>query len=289
MHKIVIGSLLLIGSLSVQAHGLWLNHIESVEGGHHMVFIGFGHAFPLEDTMVDDWGAVHMEHYDLITPKGKKISLGIPEITPLSIKEQPGGISVQEGADIGLKKLRLGDKAEQGIYQIAGGTPMTYFTSYKNKKGRVTFAEVPPDQIEDLAEVVKTSAYAMYVKTLFYNGESSFKQPDNVGHPLEIVPLSNLKGIKAGDRVSFKVLINGRPMKDYGAYFLARNMAFGIDQMIHVKLINGEGELRLPTGGQWRIEAAKEAPPEEFRGMDEYEGKVMMVSLSASFTFHAEP
>lgn len=279
----------IIWSVSLLSHELWVSHVESVEGGHHMAFIGYGHRMPLEDSLVDDWGAIRLDHYDLISPENKKIPLGIPDTSPVAVHPARQGVIVQESADLGLRKIKLDSDAEEGVYQIAGGTPMTFFTRYRDKNNRVAFAEVRPEKIEDLKEVIRTSVYGMYFKTQFYHGEAADKPVAAVGHPLEIVPVSHLQGVQVGARVTFKVLSNGRPLRDQGAYFLARNMAFDIDQPIHVKLINGEGVLRLPIGGDWRIDAYKEAPPEDFAGMDEYEGKVMSVSHSASFTFFVSP
>lgn len=276
--------------LPSQAHSLWVNVIKSEESGHHLSFIGHGHLLPTEETLVPDWGAVKIEHYDLIAPDGRRASLGIPDQTVPPIDKTGNGASVQAGGDIGLRKIVFEPKAAAGVWQIAAATPLSYFVRYKDKSGVERFAGTPIKDIPDLGSVVSSSVYANYMKTQLTIGEVKVVTPTPpLGHALELVPQSDLGTVRAGDTVSFKVLLSGRPLKDYGAYFTARSMSFGIDQVQHARLKGGVGSLRVPSAGQWRIDVSKEAAPAEFHGMEHYATEVQELSLSASFTFDALP
>lgn len=274
---------------SAHAHMLWVNVIEARESGHYLSFIGYGHVLPMEETLVPEYGAVKLDHYDLIAPDGRRVPLGIPDTT-IPARAQPApGVTLQHGGDIGLRKVTLDKDAPAGTWQVAAATPMSFFVRYRDKQGKDKFASTPTREIGDLDKVLSATVYANFVKSQFTVGDGEPGAVKPAGHALELVPQSDLRNVRIGDSVRFKVLLAGRPLKDYGAYFTARSMSFGIDQLQHAQLKNGSGEIRVPAAGQWRVEVMKQGPTADFPGLEQYRADWDEAELAASFTFHVLP
>jgi hypothetical protein len=272
-----------------EAHQLWINVIESQEGGHYLAFVGHGHVLPMEETLVPDYGAVVLDHYDLIAPDGTRASLRVPDQS-IPAKQQIGaGATVQDGGDIGLRKITLEEESPAGTWQLAAATPMSFFVRYKDRTGVERFASTPVAQIKDLGSVVTSTVYANFMKAQFITGDGEPAQPAPIGHALELVPQSDLRQVRVGDTVRFKVLLYGKALKDYGAYFTARSMSFGLNQLQHAPLRNGTGEIRIPAAGQWRVEVMKQGPTADFPGMEQYRGDWKSAEVAATFTFHVLP
>lgn len=66
--------------------------------------------------------------------------------------------------------------------------------------------------------------YSKHVKAILQVGDEKSPHFNTVfGYPIEFVPLSNPYQIKTGDRLAFKLLLDGKPLKNQTVHYSSRN------------------------------------------------------------------
>ncbi len=294
MNKIIA---VLFGVLSValahaaSAHCLWINVIHSTETGHYLTSIGYGHVLPMEESLTPDWGPVVVTRYDLLSPTGQVTALGLPHPVVLEKTATSTGLTIQPVGDFGVRKISPGKDAQTGTYQVLGESKMWQIVQYRGKDGQQHFARNKATaEIPDLSAVIKSDYAIEYLKAVF--AIDKWTAPAAVGQLLEIIPLSDLSALHAGDRARFKVLLNGKPAPDpfdFSGYITATNSSYGDTWGIHMGLVDGVGEMIVPAGGQWRIDAHASRPVTDFAALAQLPDKMSIVRLSASLTFEVRP
>lgn len=195
--------------------------------------IGWGHTFPSENFL----GADDLEDIFILSATGAKIAVSPESATEFSSRE-------------GLA---------DGTYLVAGQRKANFYTKTvdggkrQSKKG--------------LDNVVKCSWSTMGMKSIVNVGKGKGAVDRVVGHPLEIIPLTNPARLKVGDRLSVRVLFRGKPYSGEIAavyYTLAEKKETPVAPFTTDG--DGQGSLRIASPGIWLLKAQHELPfsrPEE--------------------------
>ena len=79
--------------------------------------------------------------------------------------------------------------------------------------------------------------------------------PEPVGHGLEIIPMTDLSGVRAGDLVKFEVRFNGQPLSAGIEYITAYSPSFGLSDQFALfsYLMEGKAQFRVQSAGQWVV------------------------------------
>ena len=125
------------------------------------------------------------------------------------------------------------------------------FHQYLEHEGLTNIIELREKAGE--AETSATERYRRYLKTMIVVGgknEASWKM--QVGHKLEIIPLSNPTSIKPGTQSSFQVLLDGKPLSGVQLAALGRNGEKITD--LHTRTDKkGRGTFPFDHPGEWLI------------------------------------
>lgn len=277
--------------LPAQAHTLWINVVPEYEK-HVIATIGYGDLMPGSEILTPDWGPMTLENYDLVSPDGTRESLGVPKLVTQAKKTLSSGVQLQPDGDNGVRKLILGSSSKKGTYQLTSQTPLVRLTHYVDKQGKKQTSEQPPEKLKDVAEITGTTLEINFMKAAFTVGGWTDVSP--LGHPLEIVPLTDLSEARVGDIVRFKVLLNGKAWNptEGEAFFTGHNMSFGDRWGIYAALKYGEGEFRIPTAGLWRISAesnGQNTDVDAYKSVPTPKGKTLPLKVESSFTFNVKP
>lgn len=252
---LVFSAILLASSAPTMAHTLWINVVPQAEK-HVIASLGYGDRMPASEILTPDWGAMTLEAYEVLLPTGERGSLGLPKLVTQPKQSLSTGVTVQPDSDVGVRKLSFDARAAKGTYQLAGQTPLVRLTTYRDRQGREQTSELPLKELRDVDKVLGTELEINYMKAIFNLG--SWTEPGPVGHALEIVPLSDLRGANVGDVVRFKVLLNGKPLilKGHDAHLTASNTGLGDRWSMQSTLERGEGEFRISQAGLWRVDVS---------------------------------
>lgn len=193
------------------AHVIWITCPKAKAGEKLTVDLGYGHHFP----------------------EGDKLS---PEdLTETYVVGAKGKIKTAPGAD---KNYHTAQPLAAGSYVVAGGTKAKFFT-----KSPTGYANKTKDQVPDAIKCFRSVKFAKAIVNLGHKAGDVSKA---LGQDLEIVPLANPAGLKAGDELPIKVLLAGQPLanaevtaafagfsKEGAMAFYAKTKA---DGMVKVKL-----------------------------------------------------
>ncbi len=278
-------------ALPAGAHTLWINLVPD-PGKHVLASIGYGDTIPANEILTPDWGPMVIERYEMISPDGVRTSMGVPNLVTHEKQALASGVTFQDGGDVGLRKIGGLAKAAKGTYTVAAQTPALVIIHYKDKTGKEQWSDQAMSKLTDIAQVLDVRIEANYMKAMFTVG--AWSDPKPLGDPLEIVPMSDLSQAKAGDVVRFKVLFNGRAWNpDEGdATIIAFNPAHGHRWGLFSELKNGEGMLKLPVAGAWRIDArwkGNNVDIPSYRRIKGPRGEDIPALVESSFFFHVAP
>lgn len=97
--------------------------------------------------------------------------------------------------------------------------------------------------------------YAKHVKTLIQVGERRTDGFSTVlGYPAELVPLVNPYALTAGDDLSVRALVDGRPVPDLVLIAGGRTPSGGVIDDAQVRTgTDGMARIRLESAGQWYV------------------------------------
>lgn len=145
-----------------------------------------------------------------------------------------------------------------GTYKVAL-VNASVMGSYKDKEGNMkrfratedTLAkEVPADATD-----VKVSRQESRLETFVSTGTPDMKVFTPTGKGLEMVPLSNPTELHAGDKVTWRFLVDGKPAANLGVSLFQGGVKFRgtLGEIRHSTNDKGELTLSLPAAGQYMV------------------------------------
>jgi uncharacterized GH25 family protein len=247
----ILTILFALGASTVQAHYLWLNadDYRVREKEIPLFSVGWGHNFysPVGDILTDH---EMLGEISLIDPTGKKIAL-----------DRVNGFQYQAN-----------HQYTPGIYLAATGIKERFST--KTKDGYTSQSK------KGLSNVLSSRYLGMYAKAIINVGESSEATNLSVplGTALELVPLSNPAGLRAGDFFRFILLYQGKPLAEEVNATYAGFTPHNAWPYTCRTDKDGLGLVRILQPGIWVIKANYQAPYPNLEEADEY-------SYTATLTF----
>ncbi|MGA1869699.1 MAG: DUF4198 domain-containing protein [bacterium] len=227
-------------SNKVGAHDLWINmsHHYIPVGGEAIAYLGWGHSYPFSPFLNTE----RLEKMNLIDPAGK--------IHSLSPKSENPGIEIKV------------DK--EGTYLVTAELKSGYHT--KTTTGYTSKSK------KDSKDVIYSSWSEKFAKAIFAGGSTgsdSFKK--QVGHSIEIIPLSDPGMLHEGDMLPVKILFKGKPLSKvfvYGTYVgFSTERAFAYTVMADN---NGIAKIKMIKSGIWQIMAMHSHSAPDLTECDEY-------------------
>lgn len=230
-------------SLNAQAHKPWILPSSTlVEAGRD------GSAWVTVDAAISE-GLFDIDHMPL------KID-GI-EVTG------PGGVKVTP-ENIGNGKLRNTfdlKLTKEGTYKIALVT-QSVFGSYKDKEGatkrfRGSEESLAKDVPADATEV-KLSRNESRLETFVTNGDPSNDVLKPSGKGLELVSVSHPNELRAGEKVTWRLLLDGKPAANLGVSLIPGGVRYRgtLGEIRHNTDAKGELTLTLPAAGAYMVSSS---------------------------------
>ena len=105
-------------------------------------------------------------------------------------------------------------------------------------------------------KVVRATKNDKYAKALFNTSHEDTKFAQAVGHPLEIIPITNPADAKVGEYFNVKILLNGQPYTGpvwatYDGFVTEYQNTYAY----YTEAENGEAHVKLTAPGLWGIRA----------------------------------
>lgn len=280
------GAASMLLAANAHAHTMWINVIPEHER-HVLAYIAYGDAMPGSELLTPDWWPMHVERFELVAPDGARSTLGEPQLLTAQKQSLASGLQVQAGGDIAQRKFIIGPTTAKGTYQLAARTPVARVVFYVDAQGQQHYVDANLSKVPDGVTITRIQLGVNFMKAVFAVG--GWTEPAPLGLPLEIVPLSDLHAAGVGDKVRFKVLLNGKPLNpsEGEAHISAYNMSFGDRWGLVSELKYGEGEFRVPVAGLWRVDAnfrGRSPDVDEMRKLE-----ALPVSMETSFVFNVTP
>lgn len=287
---------LLFMNQSVHAHSFYVSITKSMAHppGHITVNLGWGHVLPMDDFLTGD----KLATYEIYDPDFRRMEFpfdpgankGVENSKGKEYPDFPGGTMLQ--GDAYCRQVLFKDDSPQGTYQVAASMNKTQITGYIDKKGKKQWNRKTLDQIKDAKEIMESTVYQAFAKAFTTVGK--WTQPKALGHDLELIPLTDLSQVHAGDMVSFKVLLKGQSLKPkFGDYkpwptINAERELYGAETATYSLqgyVDNGEAGIRLPASGRWIVTLNLFKPVTKKDGPKELIGKCLSVGYKTSVTF----
>jgi len=275
------------------AHFFWINLTESHTHppGHVTTQLGFGHNLPVDDLLVGPHGAINIEKYLLVSPDKKVFDLGKVDVTPTPEKKTPSEMIVNEG-DLGLRKISITSKSTPGTYQVVAQSTPAFITKYRNSKGKVKIAPMTMDKVKDAKDVVFSVRFQAFSKAFF--DVQKWTTPEPMGHLLEIMPLTGMTDIHAGDMIRFRVTFKGKPVTVSSGdiafmQFLSNSFGGPDTYFVGAFIADGIVNVRIPVAGQWFGNVMVSEKIADNPALKGYQDKCTMLFTSASVGFTVKP
>ena len=111
-------------------------------------------------------------------------------------------------------------------------------------------------------KVLSANKYDKYAKALFNTSHEDTKFAQVLGHPLEIIPITNPADAKTGSCFDVKILLNGQPYTGpvwatYDGFVTEYENTYAY----YTEAENGEAHIKLTAPGWWGIRAAQGGLP----------------------------
>lgn len=278
---------------TASAHMLWVNAYKSETHfpNHVTTHIGYGHALPMDDFLMAGKENIVMQDYFLADPASERHDLRLAKEERPKPEDLCQGMKFQAG-NLSINKITLSDEAKQGTYQVVVNAKPNYFTIYKDKSGKKKTTLKSMDRIKDLKTPLSSIRYSANGKTFFTVGK--WTQPEPLGFDLELIPLTDLTNVRAGDLVRFRVLLNGKPLsssyKGIESISAVSPSFGGPDHFtLNSKLYRGEAQFRIPAAGQWVVKSRTVKKINESPAFAKEKGKTMAMYFMSTVTFTAKP
>ena len=194
--------------------------------------------------------------------------------------------------DLGIRKLSLTDKTKPGTYQVVAVTKSSFFTMYKNKKGRVKWQNKPMNEVKDAEKIIHSVKAQHFAKAFF--PVKNWTDPKPLGLDFEIIPKTDLSNVRAGDIVQFQINFMGRPFSskpNKKERLTAISSTFGAPDkfFLAANIYNGKAQFRIPTAGQWLINVNLMQPVTLEENSKELVEKCTSLFYTSSITFNVMP
>ncbi|WP_321415453.1 DUF4198 domain-containing protein [uncultured Desulfobacter sp.] len=286
----LISVIILIFMISnASAHSLWINCFESHvhKPGHAMVSLGWGHLLPLDDILNSARETIAIERFELFDPAMNKSALRLPISEVAKPLESTINVDIV-AADLATQKISLKENSAPGVYQLGTATVPAFYTQYIDKKGRKRLKMKACDEIEDIGTVLVSVKYQAFSKS--FMTLKVWKEPQALGHSLEIIPRTDLSNLHVGDLVVVDVLVNGKPLSSSAKrkeYLTAASTIFGqADKFaLFSKIQAGKAQFRVQSPGQWIISLSHKEDVTQDGALKDLYGKTNQVYNAASLTF----
>jgi len=246
-----------LSASSLFAHSLWINNFESHAHapGHSMVSLGWGHSLPAGDKLNSVKGRVMIDSFNFYDPNLKKFELYKPVYKPAKATLENKNFDLYR-ADLATQKIALKKDSQKGVYQLEVKSIPTFYTVYIDEKGRKRTKLKAKDEIKNLKKTIASIKYQGFAKS--YITINKWEKPEPLGHDLEIIPLTDLSNVSAGDLVEFYFTFKGKPISHspkgikYATFFSnTYGQSDGFKLMSKIK--KGKAQVRVPTSGQWLV------------------------------------
>ena len=239
-------------SLSAHAHKPWLLPSSSqVEAGRD------GNAWVTVDAAISE-GLFDIDHQPL---KLDGIEVTGPDGAKVAMENVSNG-KLRNTFDLKLVKT--------GTYKIAL-VSQSVFGSYKDKEGNVkrfrgTEESLAKDVPADATEV-KLSRTDSRLETYVSNGDASKEVLKTTGKGLELVAVTHPTELRAGEKATFRFLLDGKPAANQGVSLIPGGVKYRgtLGEIRKTTDANGELTFVLPAAGAYMVSsswpaAAPQAP-----------------------------
>jgi len=201
--------------------------------GTATIYQGWGHKVPLDGELAGE----KIAHLRVLAPGGAKTDL-----------------KVAPGRSFHVMPVPLD---APGVYTVVGETVPGYYQIYRDKAGKVHHTTAPLDEVKDVAQVFFSCRAFQSPKTYLVVGDASDAAvPAPVGQGLEIALEQLPHKLHAGDRMSFRVLMAGKPVTT-GATYDATYMGYSTapeDYLYRERpVVEGKGMVDLSCAGVWYV------------------------------------
>ena len=111
-------------------------------------------------------------------------------------------------------------------------------------------------------KVISANKYDKYAKAIFNTSENDKNFSSVIGHPLEIIPLTNPANAKAGEYFDVRILLNGQPYTGpvwatYDGFVTEYENTYAY----YTEAENGDAHIKITAPGWWGIRAAQTGLP----------------------------
>ncbi|MEA3376450.1 MAG: DUF4198 domain-containing protein [Armatimonadota bacterium] len=234
------------------------------EPGRIALFMGWGHALPLDDPL--DGAKIATLH--MTGPDG-------------AARE----IAVAPGRGYHYTPLTLDS---YGVWTLHGTSNPGYYTIYQGTDGKQHHSTKPLNELDDVARVFMSVRAFQFPKSYVLVGDpETAEMPHPVGAKLEIVPESVPGTIHAGQRLSFQVLFDGKPLEaeaTFDATYLGFSTAPEDYMYMERPIVNGRGWIDLSHEGPWFIRVHHTLPAPE-----DMEDEFRNLYYDATLVLHVHP
>ncbi len=271
-------------------HTFWVNAFDSTahQPRHVLVTLGYGHSFPLDDLLTE----LTLKSFTLYDPELKATPLPLPMVQQAATIKLDNHLQVVSG-DLAARKIILGKDCPSGVYQVSAESKDNYWTYYIDEKGRQRWAAKPMNEMTEAQKILRGMRYHPFAVSYFTVGK--WQTPKSLGQDLEIIPMTDLSKVHAGDLVKFKVLFMGKELKTDPTlsieYITARSDAFGARENFSLSsvLFDGKGQFRLPCAGNWLVNVYTRQNVTKNNELKHLAKKCTTVLYSSSITFTVKP
>ncbi len=277
------------GSLAF-AHTFWVNTFDSQahQPRHVLVTLGYGHSFPLDDLLKD----LTLKSFTLYDPELEATALPLPVARQAATIKLDNDLQIVSG-DLAARKIILGKDSPTGVYQVSAESKDNYWTYYIDEKGRQRWATKPMNEVTGAKEIIRGMRYHPFAVSYFTVGK--WQTPKSLGQELEIIPMTDLSNVHAGDLVQFKVMFMGKELTTDPSlsieYITAKSDAFGGTEKFALSsmLVEGKGQFRIPTAGNWLVNVYTRQDVTKDNALKHLADKCTTVLYSSSVTFTVKP
>ena len=248
-------ALLALGATALGAHDFWLvpDAFQVAPGGEVVVRGQTSSTFPTSESAV---ALDRVASAELIDAAGRTALKNLSHAGPsLMIRQRVSQAAGQRLVTMTLHPRTVRESPESfRRYLVLEGAPEA-LARYERD------GLLPTDSI--------TRRYAKYAKTLVEVGRGGPRVFSQLaGHPAEFVPLSDPKGLKAGDTLAVRVLFQGQPVP--GARMHAGTAPHGGSHHDADFVADAQGIARIPivAAGVWNVRALHIVPAPRGSGAD---------------------
>ena len=252
MYRKLLLGFLVIGMLF--PHTLWINstgHYGKI-GEHTIVFLGWGHRFPVADFISRD----EVKGYGVALPSGKMLSL------------EPQGKVYESVLNF----------TEDGYYHVFAFTKAGFYTMSLHK-GSIYHYQKPMDRVK--GKILVSNCYQEFARALIKVGEGNYNDLSRVlGLKMEIIPLMDPSTLKIGDFLKVRVLYNGKPLPFVPIHATYEGFSTGDDYAFATETDSrGVARIRIIHWGKWMVKAHLKKPAD-----GKLSGKCRMISVVSTLT-----